>query len=344
LSILRGNARRWFATELMLKRKINSLTNQQRYHDTILRYFQSLETKLPITIEQRYENVLSCITELWVDSEKNPSVFKDAKDFEPILKRIPYYRDHFLHSFNVFTLGYYIVNRLKEIDPNIDFKSNNYNLSWMLASTFHDVAYPIQEMESWLNDLLEKFLGVNPHFHYNVGEVMPMIYIDFMRMLSRWHKTPTLNSLNDGDLDWTFYNEIASKLVLKNHGVIGALMLAHLLAVKEGFATQHKWDFLYNHVPACHAISLHYLPSIPVEFSKHPLAYILILCDELQDWGRPSYQKTRDLIELKDINIEFANGVPIIQLDIETPPERKKEFEDSISQRLRGNGKIEIKT
>jgi hypothetical protein len=327
----------------MLKTKMGSLTSQTRYHDTIMRYFQSLETNEQTTVENRYRNVLDCITELWVDSSKNPSVFKDAKDFEPILQRMPYYRDHFIHSFNVFTLGYYIINRLKEITPTIDFKSNDYNLSWMLAATFHDVAYPIQTMESWLNELFERFLGVNPHFHYNISEVMPMIYVDFMRMLSQWHKSPFQNSLGGGNLDWAFYNEIASKLVKKDHGVVGALMLAHLLAVKEGCATERKWDFLFNHLPACHAISLHHLSSIPVEFHKHPLAYILVLCDELQDWGRPSSQKNPALIELKDIGVASINGISTIQLNIESSNKRKKELEDTISQRLLSNGKIEIK-
>jgi len=292
-----------------------------------------------MTMEKRYENVLSCITELWVDSSKNPSIFKEARDFEPILQRMPYYRDHFIHSFNVFVLGYYVINRLKEIVPGLDLTSNDYNLSWMLASTFHDVAYPIQEMESWLNELFERFLGVNPYFHYSIMQVIPMVYTDFMRMISRWHKFPIQGPLGGEDLlklDWTFYNEIASKLVEKDHGVIGALMLTHLLAVKEGFATDRKWDFLYNHLPACHAISLHHLPSIPVEFLKHPLAFVLVLCDELQDWGRPSSRKTPDLIELKDISITKMDTLAI-QIEIESSANRKKELEEVIARRLQDN-------
>jgi hypothetical protein len=204
----------------------------------------------------------------------------------------------------------------------------------MLTATFHDIAYSIQEMESWLNRLFEKFLGVNPDFHYNIMQVMPITYLDFMRLISRWHKYPIQGPLQGEDIDridWTFYNEIGSKLVEKDHSILGSLMLAYLLAVKEGFASERKWDFLYNHLPACHAISLHHLSSVAIEFDKHPFAFLLALCDELQDWGRPSNQSNTDAICVNDINV-VNTGIPEIHLVIEISETKEKTLVKTLSR------------
>ena len=332
-------------TDILFKEKIESLEwLRPRYYDVIIDYFANLQPQnVQVSREKRYKSVLDVISKLWVTSEKNPSIFKEAKDFEPILQRIPKYRDHFILSFNVFLLGYYITNTLKRINPDLDLKSNDYNLTWMLASTFHDVAYALQEIEFWFNELLERFLGVNPKFSFNIVEVMPLIYVDFMRMISRWHKYPVQGPISSETLaitDWMFYNEVSSKLVEKDHGVLGGLMLAHLLAVREGFAKERKWDFLYNHLPACHAITVHHLTSIPIKFSKHPIAFMLMLCDELQDWGRPSNQANQDIIYLNEMNITEMD-CPEIQFVIEISKTRKKILRKTLSN-LHTCGKVKV--
>jgi hypothetical protein len=161
----------------------------------------------------------------------------------------------------------------------------------MLASTFHDVAYPIEFMESWLNDLLDSFLGIKHKFTLNIENMLPTIYLDFMRLICSYHSNivqGVLDGAKYSTFDWLFNNELNTKLIEKNHGVIGGLILTHLLAIRQGFArSDNPWTFLYDHMPACHAIAIHQLPSISIDFCKHPFAYLLVLCDEIQDWGRP---------------------------------------------------------
>lgn len=332
-------------TDILLKGKIESLEYPHpRYYDDIIDYFTSLQRNACVTGENRYRSVLDVIRRLWVTSSKNPSIFREARDFEPILFRIPRYRDHFIHSFNVFLLGYYIINELKRVKPDFSLKSNDYNLTWMLASTFHDVAYAIQKMELWFNEMLEKFLGANPNFSFNITQVMPLIYVDFMRLISRWHARSQMETDSGRTLtiaDWSFYNEISSKLVEKDHGVLGGLMLAHLLAVREGFARKRKWDFLYNHLPACHAITVHHLKSIPIELIKHPIAFVLTLCDELQDWGRPSDQANQNILYLDQMNIEEDGDRPKIQFVIEISETRKDRLKKALSN-LRASKKAKI--
>jgi hypothetical protein len=335
-------------SDLVLKNAIKTLEGHPRYGYIIDSYFRRLTPSIGDSLEIRYENVLASINELWLDSEKNPSIFKDTKDFESILQENKYYRDHFIHSFNVFLLGYYIINKLKEEFPNENslriVAGNHSNLTWMLASTFHDVAYPIQETEYWLSSLFEKFLGVNPNFSFGIGQVLPSIYTDFMKMLSKYHRSPGQGILDSSDLlsvDWSFYNELCSGLAQKNHGVLGALMLCHRMAVREKFLLQDSnqinprtpWDFLIDHMPACHAISVHALDSVPISFRKYPFAYLLVLCDEIQDWGRPSRKKKQDVICLKSIEIS-GTRLPNINFEIEASPKRRTRLLKTINKRL----------
>jgi hypothetical protein len=238
-------------------------------------------------------------------------------------------------------MGYYIVNRLKELCPNMDLKSNDYNLTWMLASTFHDVAYPLQEMESWLNDLFERFLGVDPKFHLDITQVMPMIYVDFMRIITRCNAGLFQSPLGGQDvieLDWAFYNLLGAKLTEKEHGVLGGLMLFHLLAVREGFTRERAWDFLYNHLPACHAITVHHLP-VKIKFETHPLAYLLTMLDEIQDWGRPASKQRKDKIRIMDIDVALdeKHDKPVIHFVLKGSKRRKRDLYKNLSQRLEQN-------
>lgn len=150
-------------SDRLLARKIRSLDRTSaKYHPLIREYYDSLlESGAVITEADKYGLVLDRIKRLWVKSDKEPGLFDTVEKFEKVLQRMQDYRDHFIHSFNVFLLGYYIINKL-EI-PQSDFKSNDVNLSWMLAATFHDVGYTIQDMEVWLNQLLEEFLGISPN-------------------------------------------------------------------------------------------------------------------------------------------------------------------------------------
>jgi len=72
------------------------------------------------------------------------------------------YRDHFIHSFHVFCLGYYILNQWR-IDDNeimpldiIGTDKENLDLKkWFLTAIFHDVGYPAQKFEILVEDFFK---------------------------------------------------------------------------------------------------------------------------------------------------------------------------------------------
>lgn len=129
-------------------------------------------------------------------------------------------------------------------------------------------------------------------------------------------------------------------------------MLAHLLAIRQGFASRERGglygDFSSIHVPACHAICLHNLETITVEFERYPLAFLLILCDELQDWGRHvsrshEHQQAIKLVDI-DVNMSMTHGsrfVFKIHAVVDASQERIETLNGTLKKRLKHPDEIE---
>lgn len=300
--------------------KIRELDPQTRYYSIVENFTSAWGNEHGGPLVPENKLILSLLTELWNSSEKKP-LFEEINNFEHILLRDKKYRDHFIHSFNVFLMGYYILNKIKkygEID-NILKRSNSPDLTWMLASTFHDIAYPLQNIDYWINDILNIFIGINPHISISISNLMPPIYDHFLQQISRENRGPlrAMAETNDNLIDWKFYNTLTEKMYEKDHGVYGGVILAHKLAIRDGFYERpnRQGDFSRNHLPACHAICCHTL-DYAIHFRKHPYAFLLKLCDEIQDWGRPSTNTEREIIKLIDIKIDNNLPIVIIELDL----------------------------
>ncbi len=362
-SVNKTPAQRIKMSEDALKMAFHSVPEYMKFYEIIDDYFKTLKTKPKEEIDNaEYEIIKSHIKRLWERARKLTDFLEFTLNFEPLLKDLGL-RDHFKHSLNVYLLGYYIINELNRDNKNFKYLHKTPDISniiWLLAATFHDTAYPVEKTDQWLNNFFNNFLGINPQFSLKVSEVLTPAYTDIMRMLSAYHKSPNgPNNLFDfkfDEMDWYYYNELSRELSRKNHGVLSALMLCHRMAIKEGFlcrppkndpsldernpvVERTQWDFL-NHLAASHAISLHSMDSIPVKFNEHPFAFILILCDEIQDWGRGNHKaadfdalKPKEFIALEWIEVKVTD-LPEIYLKISCDEERKEKLIKTLQKRL----------
>lgn len=100
-------------------------------------------------------------------------------EFEPVLAQAPDYREHFIHMFKVFLLGYCIldggykeyvekslVDELNDLltakfsssyDAKNFFHKDIVHALWLLLATSHDVGYPIEAVDEWLKGFFHKF-------------------------------------------------------------------------------------------------------------------------------------------------------------------------------------------
>lgn len=243
--------------------------------------------------------------------------------YEEVLLLNERYRDHFLHQFQVFLLGIYIIDVLYDNDQTFMGNLNKQRKirlekEWLFVATYHDFNYSIQEFDQWTN----KFFGSALNIPLDPLHKLSSINLDaaFIREgLSL--KTRVICEELALPMDATVTNFLFEQVTTKkNHGLLSALSLLKLFE-------EEKKTFPLSRVAA--AIALHdediwsafsgkerikdnkkrkpkdakrnwyddfrnRKQMENLEFSKHPLAFLLIFCDTVEDWGRAGkYQEAQ---------------------------------------------------
>lgn len=109
-----------------------------------------------------YEIAQSYIGDLWDKylGLKYPNI---QRRVENILQRDEMYREHFVHQFQVFLIGAYILDRIytktakKFAEQHDGSKIENV---WLIASTFHDFSYGLQNFDTWLMQFFQDTLKI----------------------------------------------------------------------------------------------------------------------------------------------------------------------------------------
>jgi hypothetical protein len=271
-----------------------------------------------------YEFVNETFTHLW---RKHTGIFYPMllKEYEPSLQNIfadvgsekdKIYRDHYLHQFQVFLLGLPIIDRYYDLFK----KYEKPELIWLIASSAHDIGYPIQLYDDYSEKFFKKFLNIsrNPKI-VELELKSKFIEDDFLsytgyivcELCSKHLNRPELKSnwlAQENDLIKFFFNEIAVK---KNHALISSVSLLKLINEQENIEKIQKTMGNYKKansnifLPAILAIALHGVPTWPTAFKKFcndkkmlmekpclrfeddPISFLLVLCDSVQEWGRP---------------------------------------------------------
>ena len=259
--------------------------------------------------------ISATLKDLWVEKyekENAHKLFKRIQEFEPLLGKDPHYRDHFVHQFQVFLTGVPIIEMFSELTSE---RVSNVELGWFLASTFHDVGYAVQQFDFLTRAFFKDFLGVDSvPIMVNFSSILTDTrFLEYIDRLTGFHAF--CNSTEALKKQWRYsdahnVNDDIRKLYLKNlianpnHGVISALALLDGIEStrKEDKSSMQK-DIIFSNavMSAALAISLHdeevFQNMDKIYFKKNPLAFLLIYCDTLQEWGRPSPLRTHTPIE-----------------------------------------------
>ncbi len=325
-----------------LKDKIEEVTEKNETTNFIAKRVRDFFTIDPMSEEDPGTRVLKSIRSSWEDlkiiSEIEEAPLEVFKFFdEQMLTELPGYRGHFIHQYQVFLLGYYIIEMLKKLGnpfhnhyyqsliPHIsateEEKEEVANIAWLVTSTFHDIAYPLEEIKRWLPKMISKFLG-------EAGEgIIPEVpieriffqddqtYLNFVNELARFfNRKNFIPVIKESDFrDW-LQMEVANN---KDHGVLSSLILLTLRLLR-------KEEVI---LPAALAMALHKKLGLKVKaqggkisYDKYPLFFLLLYCDIVQEWYRdpkyirkpPTLKKivvTKDVNEIGDVKSEIPQGV-----------------------------------
>jgi len=292
-------------------------------------------------IEKRFSKIFDTSGFEYISAAiKNFKWLERLSYITPFYSRKKRYRDHFLHQVRIAVLGdffldVYLDEKTKLIDyinsllidraadfQFTDFKNRehkstikNCRVTWWVTALMHDYTYPLylifypflfnennkgEMLKSYISDFLEPFFK-----SYN--SVIDEVRNEFKtKKLSRFLNTIKI----EHRLKKLILKYVESKI---GHNITGAFNLWRIQKQQ-----REKNEDLCTEL-ACQSILLHHpfseteaSESKSISFNKYPLAFLLILLDEIQDWGRPVIltenqkdpTKIEKIIDLNEIEIE----------------------------------------
>lgn len=232
--------------------------------------------------------------------------FRDYTSFESVLYgSTKYYRDHVLHVVRVWLLGIYILTQDNYIDSirvgeneNVD-KIEKFSI-WTIIALTHDLGYPLEKSSQIISvtrNMMKHFVTnpvINMDFKFTgVQDTMNDFIIKLM--------SSKMTRINEGK----YHNHIQSKYYFKflkslednKHGVLSAIVIYKMLEyfLESDFNLSEDYVFeeedkrqFYVRRDILRAISSHTCESI-YQNDILNFSFLLILCDECQEWGRRSF-------------------------------------------------------
>ncbi len=274
-----------------------------------------------------------------IESEGLLYLIKALPDLEAFLYSTSvrkYYRDHTEHALRVAVLGDFLleqdlgqgsleglISELTEIDKKL-LKDK----FWWITGLIHDIGYPLGKMTTAVNySLVNQLLKCYPTidlefipFEINLGwkgqqeEYLKILEEDLSkeaRTLIRKgagikdqelppQKTQVFITQPDGHPEYRYKDPIQL-----DHGVISALSLLKGLGSPQEIKNNDEYN---GYILVAKAIALHNFKAQLKDyvFDEQPLAFFLMLIDELQEWGRPIPIQIRDTYfttELKKVTL-----------------------------------------
>lgn len=228
-------------------------------------------------------------------------------------------RDHYIHSVNVFILGLCIFassKRFRETfvrkHPVPVFRSpeEDFLYIWGLAALFHDIGYPVEIAYNQIRRFLriascsdDSKIAPIPEFRH-LEDLTRSPGVDTLRMLSE-----RLSGTLGVDFDNVYgtlggYEDQMRTSGFVDHGFFSAMMLMKWMsphiskeensAIRDCVVESSAAILLHNFYNRTFTLPPYSLK--PMSPADDPVSFLLILCDELQEWNRTVYGTRTGLV------------------------------------------------
>jgi hypothetical protein len=225
-----------------------------------------------------------------------------------------FYRDHCAHQLRVAVLGDFLLDLKSDagsiksvIRDRLELSLDEVRTVWWFAGLLHDTGIPLAKLSTAVNwSLLNEILRCYPSMDIKASPMLvdlagadlqnsEYLSILFEGMPESW-QTILKSGLGvseplEGKIlfkaGFSSHQEYQPANLRIDHGVVGAVNLLRTLGTPEKLRRNLPEDRPL--IEAARAISLHNFKEMlrTVPFEEYPLAFLLVLADELQEWSRP---------------------------------------------------------
>jgi hypothetical protein len=221
-------------------------------------------------------------------AEKFRQMIKALEAYEALLYSTRGYRDHIAHAVRVGMLGYHLLAR-QPLSKFFSGSMKDFQTSWLLTSLFHDICVPLSRLsavQSKIRNMMNSYSGIE--FEEQAAfKIKESVYPKIKRVFS------------NRDVEFCFdFTQGASR---GSHGPLAAAVL-----VDTFFGCLN--DSILSNIAT--SVCLHD-QECKVDFNENPLAGLLVIADELQEWDRPFVdQKARNkALKLDFIDLETSSMI-----------------------------------
>jgi hypothetical protein len=263
------------------------------------------------------------------------------------------HRDHYVHTFNVAALGQFLLDLYvlngRQLKDHLAEKQGcsiaDVEMTWWLTAMLHDHAYPIYSMMDWmvrLEELAKAFPGeADVLVELAMPHVMklPAVHEDIRRPLLDAVKNKMFGlqlfwastEPNRRELFW-FLDPPDLDAIVKNRPIDHAFaavlnIVLHLQPFKKTIVERHLIRQLLRGILFHTKLKLSQDRVADIHWEKDPFAYILLVCDELQEWSRrslrpndPTLRATRSELLVSPLHRRLDRAdrwhVPANELDV----------------------------
>lgn len=260
---------------------------------------------------QLIKNIINKVLEIYHKDSDFTKFYDTWIKFEVILYIVEI-RDHFIHNFETFILGLYFLDTLYTADILND-NSHDNKFKWTFTSIMHDIGYAVEKSKNVLNRISDLYtdLGMNTisskinTFNLDNLVLNEMYYVTLDRTDSYPGECVSINikSILVKHLNEIFQTNSISDEIFKdleknfNHGLVSAVLLIRQLLISKGINYINSGSFKKLLDSATGILFHHYYPSKKINLNpqKHLMIILLLIIDELQEWGRPLESYGADL-------------------------------------------------
>lgn len=264
--------------------------------------------------------------------------FREYQEFEALLYGADrFYRDHILHVFRVWILGLWLIEKFRskfhwdferlgiKKDKEFYISKDEVLAMWCIIALTHDLGYPldkIKKVKTKINGMMSYFGGGDitegnfqiPTHHHFINDFI-------LKFISSKLIEDKKEKIFKTSLQSKYYLKFSKSFEHFDHGIISCVVLMKNLIyfLESDFDLSNPFKESEDARQYCirreilRAIASHTCTDI-YHLYPNSLSFILILADELQVWGRPTFADLKN--GRKEVDISATCNVLTNKIEI----------------------------